>query len=78
MEKKKLITTFFIDEKIDCGKIILQKRLGYQKTQLKTQLHNILMNKGSDLLENTINLIEQNKVNSINQKQENKLKSFLN
>jgi len=69
-EKETGITTFFIDEKIDCGKIILQERVDLSENTTAAQLHNILMHKGSNLLENTINLIEQNKVNSINQEKE--------
>jgi len=69
-EKETGITTFFIDEKIDCGKIILQERVDLSENTTAAQLHNILMNKGSYLLDNTINLIEKNKVHSINQKQE--------
>lgn len=73
-EKETGITTFFIDEKIDCGKIILQERVDLSENTTAAQLHNILMNKGSYLLDNTINLIEKNKVHSINQKQELALK----
>ena len=69
-ESESGITTFFIDEKIDCGEIILQEKLGLTEDTTAAQLHNILMNKGSDLLHKTINLIEQNQVNSINQKEE--------
>ena len=68
-ESESGITTFFIDEKIDCGEIILQEKLGLTEDTTAAQLHNILMNKGSDLLHKTINLIEQNQVNSINQKE---------
>ncbi|MAO72218.1 MAG: methionyl-tRNA formyltransferase [Flavobacteriales bacterium] len=69
-EKETGITTFFIDEKIDCGEIILQKKVELSENTTAAQLHNILMVKGSNLLHNTINLIEKNKVNSINQKHE--------
>ena len=41
-EKETGITTFFIDEKIDCGKIILQKN-GFIRKYDYCQLHNILI-----------------------------------
>ena len=45
-EDKTGITTFNIDEKIDCGKILLQEEVKLTQNTTAAELHNILMNKG--------------------------------
>ena len=60
-EKHTGITTFFIDEKIDCGRIISQEKVKLNNTTTAAQLHEELMNKGSQLLLQTIESILTNK-----------------
>lgn len=51
------ITTFFIDNKIDSGEIILQERVNLTNNTTAAELHNTLMNNGSRLLTNTLEII---------------------
>jgi methionyl-tRNA formyltransferase len=57
-EKKSGITTFFINEKIDTGAIILQKEVEIPDIFNAGNLHDKLMEIGSELLTNTVKLIE--------------------
>ncbi len=66
-EKYTGITTFFINDKIDEGSIILQEKVKIEQNTTAAKLHNILMVKGTDLIKKTIELIEKNKENLINQ-----------
>ena len=68
-EKKTGLTTFFINSKIDQGKIIMQEEIKLTKDITAGQLHNKLIKRGNKLLHNTINNI--NKINPT--KQNNKL-----
>ncbi len=52
------ITTFFIDGEIDCGKILEQEKVSLSGETTAAQLHNLLREKGSDLLLKTIDKIE--------------------
>ena len=67
-EKETGITTFFIDQKIDSGVIILQEKIKLTDSTTAAELHNNLMNKGSKLLINTLKSIKDNSVSQ--QKQE--------
>ena len=49
-EKKTGVTTFFIDEKIDTGHIILQKEITINEDEIVGELHDRLMNLGADLV----------------------------
>lgn len=69
-ERETGITTFFIDEKIDCGEIIQQEKVNLNENTTAAQLHNILMNKGSKLLYSTIKNIENKTVSPIIQNQD--------
>ncbi len=61
------VTTFFLDSKIDTGKIILQKKeVIYENDDFGT-LHNRLMLKGSVLILETIALIEMGSVKALPQ-----------
>ena len=64
-EKTTGLTTFFIDDKIDCGKIILQKEVNILDYYTAAILHNLLIDQGKILLEKTINNIFNNKLNLI-------------
>ena len=70
-EKETGITTFFIDQKIDSGAIIKQEKIKLTDTTTAAELHNTLMNKGSELLINTLKSIKNNNV--IQQQQEHNL-----
>ena len=59
------VTTFFIDEKIDSGQIIMQEHVALNENTTAAQLHNILIKKGGVLLNNTINAIKKNEHNKI-------------
>jgi methionyl-tRNA formyltransferase len=61
-EKETGITTFFIDKQIDAGAIIEQEKITLTKNTTAAELHNTLMNKGSELLINTLNSIKNNTV----------------
>ena len=61
------VTTFFLDNKIDTGKIILQKKeVIYENDDFGT-LHNRLMLKGAVLILETIALIEMGSVKALTQ-----------
>ena len=64
-EKKTGITTFNINEKIDCGEILLQEEIKLTKNTTAAELHNILMKKGSILLLRTINGIQKNNISPV-------------
>ena len=68
------ITTFFINENIDSGKIIMQKKINISTETTAAQLHNILMKKGSQLLINTIESLSKNPI-LISQEKSEKLKT---
>ncbi len=56
-ETKTGVTTFFIDEKIDTGAIILQKETAISETETVGSLHDTLMHLGADLVLETVKLI---------------------
>ncbi len=56
-EKKTGNTTFFIDDKIDTGNIILQEELEIKGTEIAGELHDRLMLSGAALVAQTIDLI---------------------
>jgi len=73
-EKETGVTTFFIDEKIDTGKIILKKKVKIKKRESAGELHDKLMTIGSDLVVDTLDLIEKDKVETKAQPKNKKLK----
>ncbi len=62
-ENKSGVTTFFINEKIDTGAIILQKEIAISEKENVGELHDELMKIGSDLVTKTVALIDSGKVN---------------
>lgn len=56
------VTSFFIDEQIDTGKIIKQKVQDIKPNQTAGELHDQLMVLGAELAVETCNLIAENKV----------------
>lgn len=69
-EKQTGVTTFFIDEKIDTGEIILQKKVKIKKEDTAGDLHDRLMRIGAKLVLKTVKKTEDGKVSA--QKQANK------
>jgi len=61
-ETKTGVSTFFIDEKIDTGAMILQKEIEITPTETVGDLHDKLMHLGSDLVIETVKRIEQGNV----------------
>jgi methionyl-tRNA formyltransferase len=61
-ETKTGVSTFFLDDKIDTGAIILQKETTIASNETVGVLHDKLMHLGSDLVIDTLKLIETNKV----------------
>jgi len=61
-ENKTGVSTFFIDEKIDTGEMILQEEVSIDPKETAGSLHDKLMELGSYLVSKTVNLIEANKV----------------
>lgn len=57
-EEKTGVTTFFIDEKIDTGEIIANREVLIEKNENAETLHDKLMLEGSELVLETLELIE--------------------
>ena len=66
-EKYTGVTTFFIDDKIDTGDILLQKRIKINKSDNAEDLHNSLSKIGSLLINDTINGVINNNIKSTKQ-----------
>ena len=66
-ETKTGVTTFFIDEKIDTGEIILQTPVNISQTDTAGSLHDKLMEVGSQLVVKTVEYIESGTVKTIKQ-----------
>lgn len=64
-EKTTGVTLFYINEQIDCGKIITYKEVPILPHYNAGILHDILMKEGAELLINTLPDIEQNNVECI-------------
>ena len=58
-EKKTGVTTFFIDDKIDTGKIILQREIEITEIETVGTLHDKLMHLGADLVAETVESISR-------------------
>ncbi|MBA6152416.1 methionyl-tRNA formyltransferase [Gelidibacter gilvus] len=61
-EKTTGVTTFFIDDKIDTGAIILQKEVSIEEDETVGTLHDTLQEVGSELVIDTLKLIETDTV----------------
>ncbi|MCF6181866.1 methionyl-tRNA formyltransferase [Lutibacter sp.] len=66
-ESKTGVTTFFIDEKIDTGSIILQEEVSINKKITVGELHDQLMILGSELVVETTKLITEDNIKTIPQ-----------
>ena len=67
-ETKTGVTTFFIDDKIDTGAMILSSETPIDETENAGQLHVRLMNLGSKTVIDTLEMIENGTVSTIIQK----------
>lgn len=66
-ETKTGVTTFFIDDKIDTGEIILQKEIDIKEDETVGELHDSLMYLGADLVAETVDLIKKGDVTTTKQ-----------
>ncbi len=71
------VTTFFIDDKIDTGAIIVSNELAISSDENAGQLHDRLMNLGCETVIETLVLIENEKVNTTIQSDSSELKTAL-
>ncbi len=69
------VTTFFIDDKIDTGEIILQEKIAIDDKENAGHLHDRLMIAGKSLVAKTVKAIEKNQVQTHVQNEEHELKT---
>lgn len=74
-ETKTGVTTFFIDDKIDTGAMILSSEIDIDPTENAGQLHDRLIHLGSKTVINTLELIEKGNVITTIQKDASEIKS---
>ena len=74
-ESKTGVTTFFIDDKIDTGAMILSKELLIGSEESAGELHDRLMQLGSEAVIETLQLIETGKANTTIQKENAEIKT---
>lgn len=68
-DKETGITTFFLDKDIDTGRIIKQERIPIGDEDCLEDIHDRMMERGAILVQETVDLIAQDKVTSIPQEQ---------
>lgn len=68
------VSTFFIDKKIDTGKMILQKQVNVSPEETAGELHDKLMRTGAELVVETLDLIKNDRVITREQKEDALLK----
>lgn len=74
-DEKTGVTTFFIDDKIDTGAMILSRELNIEAEENAGSLHDRLMHLGADTVIETLDLIENQKVNLTVQKESHDMKT---
>lgn len=74
-ETKTGVTTFFIDDKIDTGAMILSKETPISETENAGELHDRLMQRGSKAVVETLALIESGNVTTTIQKDSSDIKT---
>ncbi|MEN3322412.1 methionyl-tRNA formyltransferase [Mariniflexile soesokkakense] len=74
-ETKTGVSTFFIDEKIDTGDMILQESIDINPEENAGILHDKLMNIGSQLVLKTVKLIQQGSIKTIPQTESTDIKT---
>ncbi|MBU2907588.1 MULTISPECIES: methionyl-tRNA formyltransferase [Arenibacter] len=73
-EKETGVTTFFIDDKIDTGAILLQKKTSISEEDTAGSLHDKLMHLGADLVLETIHKLESKAIAPSKQQEDKPLK----
>lgn len=68
-DKETGITTFFLDENIDTGRIILQERIPIGEEDCLEDIHDRMMVQGADLVQKTVDLIAEGKAEATDQEQ---------
>ena len=68
-ETKTGVSTFFIDEKIDTGNVILQEEVLIGDNETLGGLHDTLMEVGSNLVVKTVQLIKEDEVKTFKQRE---------
>ncbi|MBD8348532.1 methionyl-tRNA formyltransferase [Dysgonomonas sp. HGC4] len=68
-EKETGATTFFLTHEIDTGKIIAQERIPIGESDNVGKIHDELMNMGAKLVQKTVDLLLEDKVDAIPQEQ---------
>jgi methionyl-tRNA formyltransferase len=74
-ETKTGVTTFFIDDKIDTGAMILSSEIEISSSENAGQLHDRLMSLGSNTVIETLDLIEKGNVTTVIQNENNDIKT---
>lgn len=74
-ETKTGVTTFFIDNKIDTGAMILNKEIGINQNESAGELHDKLMVLGSEAVVETLALIEKGNVQTTIQQDNSEIKT---
>ena len=69
-EKKTGVTTFFINEKIDTGNLLLQKEMKISENETAGEIHDRMMHLGAETVLETVKMIQSDKINAIPQKTE--------
>jgi methionyl-tRNA formyltransferase len=73
-EKETGVTTFFLQHKIDTGDIIAQEKVSIGENEIAGELHDKLMNIGSNLVLKTVQDIENNNISTKPQNNDQQLK----
>lgn len=66
-EKETGLTTFFIDDKIDTGEILLQQKIQIGEYETAGELHDRMMISGADLVVRTLERIKNKSINPVPQ-----------
>ncbi|HWH62662.1 MAG TPA: methionyl-tRNA formyltransferase [Ginsengibacter sp.] len=66
-EKETGVTTFKLQQEIDTGNILLQKKIEISETETAGQLHDEMMEAGADLLLQTINELVKHSIKEVEQ-----------
>lgn len=74
-ETKTGVTTFFIDDKIDTGAMILNSEISIEPTENAGQLHDRLMNLGSTTVIDTLKVIENGNVTTTIQEDNDEIRT---
>ncbi|MCC8359135.1 methionyl-tRNA formyltransferase [Salinimicrobium sediminilitoris] len=74
-EKETGVSTFFIDEKIDTGEMIMQQKVAIESKESAGELHDKLMETGAELIIKTLEALQQGPVSTTSQKDIVELKS---